>query len=234
MFPAVFSPGEPGYTPTTGDYLMVVDANVGFNKASAVVERKLNYQITLDKDGSGQAQAQLVYQHQTQYHLENCSKELRYDPVYEQNMARCYWNYLSLIVPAKAHLISGPQEIVEGQYLLRGQPTTGEIDVVSLSSDKVSWGQLFLLAPEERITLDFVYMLPPNTARFVGDHWEYDLYLQKQPGTLDPPAEVVITLPAGGRVLNSQPVPSSQQQEIVTYQLDLKTDQEIKLSFSLP
>ncbi|HSH13413.1 MAG TPA: DUF4012 domain-containing protein, partial [Desulfurivibrionaceae bacterium] len=32
---------------TGGDYLMVVEANLGFNKASALVERQLNYQVDL-------------------------------------------------------------------------------------------------------------------------------------------------------------------------------------------
>ncbi|MBI1881178.1 MAG: DUF4012 domain-containing protein, partial [Chloroflexi bacterium] len=220
--------------PTEGDYLMVVDANVGFNKANPLVERHLNYQVTLAEDGSAQAHANLVYQHHARKHVERCRQEISYDPVYEQNMERCYWNYLRLIVPAEAQLSSGPKVIVDGQSLLRGQPTTGETDISSPGSDKLSWGQLFLLAPQESISLDYVYTLPPGTAHPVEDHWEYNLYVQKQPGTLASIVEVVITLPERSQLLKSQPQPLGQQERFITYVVNLKTDQEIKLSYNLP
>lgn len=221
-------------SPVYSDYLMVVDANLGFNKASVVVERQLSYQVELAEDGSAQAQVNLEYHHPAKKRAEDCWQEPRYDPVYEQNMARCYWNYPRLIVPRGAQLISGPSIVVEGKYLLRGQPTTGEIDVAPVGSDKISWGQLFLLAPQESITLDYVYRLPSDTAHFVQDHWEYSLYLQKQPGTLAPPVEVTITLPEGAQLLDSQPLPSSQEERVMTYQLSLKTDQEINISYIIP
>jgi hypothetical protein len=220
--------------PTEGDYLMVVDANVGFNKASPLVERRLSYQITLAQDGSAQAHANLVYQHLARKHLERCRQEISYDPVYEQNMERCFWNYMRLIVPAGAQLVSGPRVIVDGRSLLRGQPTTGEIDVASPTADKLSWGQLFLLAPKESISLDYVYTLPPGMAHSVENHWAYNLYLQKQPGTLAATVEVVVTLPEGAQLLDSQPKPLSQQERVITYLVNLKTDREIKLSYYLP
>jgi hypothetical protein len=220
--------------PTQGDYLMAVDANLGFNKASVLIERYLSYQVALAKDGSAQAEVNLLYQHSAQTQREACSQKPRYDPVYEQNMERCYWNYVQLIVPAGAQLISGPSTVVDGQYLLRGQPTTGEVDVVPVGIDKNSWGQLFLLAPQESIALDYVYTLPPDTTRFVSDHQEYHLYLQKQPGTLAPPAEVTVTLPEGAQLLDTQPMPTSQQGAVFTYQVNLRTDQEIYISYTIP
>jgi hypothetical protein len=219
---------------TQGDYLMVADANLGFNKASALVERHLNYEITLAEDGSAQAHAHLVYQHHAQKPLERCRPEVRYNPVYEQNMERCYWNYLHLIVPTQAQLISGPKIVVEGQYLLRGQPTTGEIEVVPLDLDKTSWGQLFVLAPQKSISLDYHYTLPVGTVHSVEAHWEYSLYLQKQPGTLEPTVEVRVILPEQARLLKSQPQPLSQQARVIAYYISLKTDQQIEISYTLP
>lgn len=219
--------------PTPGDYLMVADANVGFNKASALVERHLSYQITLAQNGGGQAQAILTYHHQGQQRRSGCSKELRYNPMYVQNMERCYWNYHSLIVPAGAQRLSGPNEVVAGKYLLRGQSTGGNIQESSLPADKKSWSQLFLLAPQQHLNLTYEYTLPPNTARFVNDHWEYSLYLQKQPGTLEPAVSVEITLPANARLLSSQPAPATRQGPVVGYQLNLKTDREIRLFYTL-
>jgi hypothetical protein len=216
------------------DYLMVVDAHVGFNKASALVDRQVTYQIALAEDGSARAHATLVYENRAQKRRKTCLNKLRYDPVYEQNMARCYWNYLRVVVPAGADLVSGPQIVVGGEYLLRRRPTTGEVDVTPLDSDKVSWGQLFLLAPEDSLSLNYDYTLPAGTARRFGDQWTYSLYLQKQPGTMDPAVEVVVTLPDGAQLIESQPWPLDQQGRVSTYMVSLSTDQKIEIQYRLP
>lgn len=217
--------------PSRGDYLMVVDANLGFNKASALVERRLAYQVTLEGNGSAQAHANLTYRHGGQKRAEACRHEPRYDPTYEGNMERCYWNYLRLLVPAEAQLLTGPQNVVDGRYLLRGQSTTGEVDVAALSETKVSWGQLFLLSPGETIELDYYYALPPGTARKLESGWAYDLYLQKQPGTLAPAVDVVITLPPGMQLVKSAPEPHSRAGQAVKYSITMRTDQRIQLVY---
>ena len=219
--------------PTQGDYLMLVEANLGFNKASAIIERQMQHQVMLAADGSAEAQTSLFYHHPAPDQDQGCRPEPRYDPVYEQNMARCYWNYGRLLVPVAADLIRGPSQVVGGQYLLRGEPTTGEIDTVLLSAEKKSWGQLFLLPTGENLSLDYVYKLPPNTARPVGDSWQYSLYLQKQAGTLTLPTEVIIKLPAAAQFLSSQPTPLAAEKGKIIYQLDLRTDQIIDLIYRL-
>jgi hypothetical protein len=216
------------------DYLMVVEANVGFNKASAKVDRQLTYQVVLETDGSATARATMQYQHSAPKRVDHCSQEPRYNPVYELNMDRCYWNYQRLIVPAGARLISGPRHIVPGQYLLRGRPTNGEIEVAPVGSDKKSWGQLVLLAPQDDLSLDYHYRLPTGTATYAEDQWVYRLFLQKQAGTLSLPVEVTINLPEGASLLTSQPSPHSHLDSMVNYQLDLQTDLAISLSYSSP
>lgn len=220
--------------PAAGDYVMVADANLGFNKANALVERQLRYQVSLAVDGSAQARARLVYHHLAPRRASDCAINIRYDPLYEQNTIRCYWDYPRLIVPAGAQLISGPHISVDGRYLLRGRSTRGDIDAAPIGTDKLSWGQLFLLAPQDSITLDYVYTLPQATATFEHDRWEYRLYLQKQPGTMAPATEVTISLPDAARLLDSRPVLTSPRNGAITFQFDLSTDREIRLSYTLP
>jgi hypothetical protein len=216
------------------DYLMVVDANLGFNKASAIVERRLRYRLALDEAGGAQAHANLMYHHPAAGGDETCSQQPRYDPTYEQNMERCYWNYLRLIVPAGVRLERGPSVVVNGQNLLRQQPTTGKLDIELLAPNKQSWGQLFLLPPQEIISLDYIYSLPPGTARQVDNQWHYNLYLQKQPGLDSSAVEVTVSLPAGAQLVESQPLPASQVAESLTFLLDLKMDMTIDLFYTLP
>jgi hypothetical protein len=204
---------------------------VGFNKASALVERQLTYRVDLAQDGGAWAEVELVYRHPAPRHLAECSAELRYDPVYEQNMERCYWNYVRLVAPAGAQLSRGPNLVVDGRYLPRGQSTTGELSRELPGADKVSWGQLLLLAPQETITLTYGYALPAGTAQQVGAQWTYNLYLQKQPGTLAPAAEVVVTLPAGARFIDSQPPPTGRKGTVLTYLTNLRQDQAINILY---
>jgi hypothetical protein len=149
-------------------------------------------------------------------------------------MDRCYWNYIRLIVPEEAELLSSPSIIVGGQHLLRGEPSTGLVDIMPVGLDKISWGHLFLLPPGETYAFDHDYLLPANTARPVGDNWEYRLHLQKQPGILKPSAEISITLPPGAQLLKSEPPPFSQHEGKVTYLLNLEIDQTLEILYSLP
>jgi hypothetical protein len=118
--------------------------------------------------------------------------------------------------------------------LLRGRPTNGEIEVAPVGSDKKSWGQLVLLAPQDDLSLDYHYRLPTGTATYAEDQWVYRLFLQKQAGTLSLPVEVTINLPEGASLLTSQPSPHSHLDSMVNYQLDLQTDLVISLSYSSP
>jgi hypothetical protein len=217
--------------PVEGDYLLAVDANLGFNKASALVERRLTYQVRLAEEGGAQAHATLLYQHRGRKQGTACRHEPRYDPVYVQNMERCYWDYLRLVVPGDAQLVSGPEIVVDGRYLQGGRSTTGEIDIASPDADKVSWGQLSLLPAGESLVLDYVYTLPPGTARRLDDGWVYNLFLQKQPGTPGQVTEVVVTLPHGAQLLSSSPDPHSHQGGVVTYVLSTATDRRIQIVY---
>lgn len=214
------------------DYLMAVSANVGFNKASAAVEQQIDYVVTLDKSGQAQAEATLRFHHRAPEVAQPCAIELRYDPVYEQNMVRCYWNYLRLLVPAQARLKQGPEFEIAGQYLLDGQATTGQIDTAPLAT-KMSWGQLFLLAPDEKLEATYVYDLPPGLVKERDGEWHYRLELQKQPGTTDTPVTVTVVLPDGATLTGSQPQPTSTDGAVITFQVSLTRDRTISLTYTL-
>ncbi|MDX1523150.1 MAG: hypothetical protein R3264_16100, partial [Anaerolineae bacterium] len=214
-----------------GDFLMVVDANLGFNKASALVERKVAHTVRLALDGSAEVDTRLTYTHTAPAQTRPCSQTSRYDPVYEQNMVRCYWNYGQLLVPTTAKLVQGPHQVVEGQYLLRAEPTSGQIDEAVQPGHKMSWGQLFLLPPAEQVTLDYRYSLPAGTAQLNSDTWSYNLYLQKQPGTLTTEVEVMIFLPPGTQLEHSYPAPTTEQDGKLTFDFSLQTDKHLSVTY---
>ncbi len=217
-----------------GDLLTVIDANVGFNKASAMVGRQTDYQVSLSEDGSATAYASLIYRHPSQKVVTACQIMPRYDPVYADMMDRCYWNYVRLLVPAGAVLRSAPHHVVPAAALWRGQATTGQVDVEELPAGYTARGQLLLLAPGETAALDFTYELPIGTAaRQANGTWLYRLRLPKQPGTHRLSWEVVVHLPEGARLLNSTPEGLLEGETSLTYHLPQATDQQITVRYRL-
>jgi hypothetical protein len=217
-----------------GDLLAVIDANVGFTKASAVVERQAEYQVSLGLDGSAAAYVSLVYHHPSQKPVAACQITPRYDPVYTDMMDRCYWDYVRLVVPKEATLRAAPHIIVPAAAMLRGAATTGQVDAGELPTGALAWGQLFLLAPGETAALDFAYELPAGTAAHQADGgWLYRLRLPKQPGTDRRSWQVTVRLPEGARLLGSTPAATVQEGAALVYRLSQDTDQEIIVQYRL-
>ncbi|MFH1086872.1 MAG: DUF4012 domain-containing protein, partial [Chloroflexota bacterium] len=221
---------------SAGDYLMVVDANVGFNKASAATSKRIDYHVTLDAEGGGRAQAAVETRHNGTPAEWPCRPEVRYDPAYAQHIERCLWNYARLYVPRGAVLEAGPRVVVPAEAMLSGEPTTGAVEVELAEGDRTFFGQLFLLPPGETIVMEYDYRLPVGLAQPLDSpgKWRYDLVLQKQPGAGATAVSVLVSLPEGGSVLTSWPRPA----EGVTggdiaYRFDLSEDHQVSLTYEI-
>ena len=213
------------------DYLMAIEANVGFNKASPMIARALDYRVDLARDGSAQTVATVVYRHRSDKAIDRCDPSPRYDPVYADMMDRCYWNYLRLLVPASAELQSAPQTVVPGEWLTRGRPSRAAVDVEVLGGARQSWGQLILLKPGEQVALEFRYRLPRATLPGNDGVSRYDLALQKQPGLKSLPTSLTVTLPEGAALVHALPKPASTNARHLEFRFDLVTDQHVSVEF---
>src|SRR5690606_23963498 len=89
--------------PGTGDYLMVVDSNVGFNKTNAVVQSNFAYDVDLTNPEF--PEASLVVTHQNQASDQVPCRPYPYiagsgisDDLLQRQypIDRCYWNYLRI------------------------------------------------------------------------------------------------------------------------------------------
>ncbi|MGQ9502591.1 MAG: DUF4012 domain-containing protein [Anaerolineae bacterium] len=220
--------------PWEGDYLMVVDANVGFNKASALVTKRIEHTVTLDTFGGAEAQVSLTYRHSGDTQSE-CRPEIRYDPVYAQMMQRCLWNYMRLYLPIEATLVSMPQLIVPAEAVLSKEATNGEVDIEPAEGGKQSLGLLFVLPPRESTTLEYHYRLSDGLAaqRVAEDTWRYALLIQKQPGSEGTVVQISVQLPPSGRVVHSVPAPQMLNGDQLVYQTELQRDWRLLLTYAL-
>jgi hypothetical protein len=87
-----------------GDYLFVVDTNVGYNKVDPKVERKLDYQVVVGGDGRARGQVTVSYANKSSVKVDRCLQEAKYQSSYDQMMEGCYWDYLRLYVPEGSHI----------------------------------------------------------------------------------------------------------------------------------
>ncbi|MGQ9468049.1 MAG: DUF4012 domain-containing protein [Anaerolineae bacterium] len=212
------------------DFLLVVDANVGYNKASAKVQQAITYEVDLGRNPP-RATLTLVYTH-TVPTGSPCVPESRYDPVYEQMMARCYWDYLRVYIPQGSRLLDATRIPVPKEALWSGEAESGEVTVLPADEGPFTTLEvLLLLLPGAVQTRSFTWALPESVVRRQGDEAVYALRVQKQPGTVDRPLTVRIRLDEGDTLLPADPPPSASEGTSVVFQARLDRDREFTVRF---
>jgi hypothetical protein len=225
---------EPGWDgalrPGTGDFLMVVDANVGYNKASAKVQEAITYEVDLSRRPP-RATLTLVYTHTATGNYP-CVPEVRYDPVYEQMMDRCLWDYLRVYVPQGSRLLDATRIPVPGEALWSGQPESGEVTVRPAEEGPfLSLETLLLLPPGTVQTRSFIWESPESVITWEGNEGTYTLRLQKQPGTVGHPLRLRIRLPEGAVLVAADPPLSAVEGAVLIYETRLDRDRGFFLHF---
>ncbi len=195
-----------------GDYLLVVDSNVGFNKVNPNVEQTIDYRAAVGEDGTATVQLTLTYRHRVQRPMPACVHESRYGDRYADLLERCYWDWLRLYLPPGSELLQlgGADEPVEVYQ-------EGEHTVIATS---------FLLETGQARQIQVIYRprLPAVSDRYV-------VLIQKQPGTEALPLRVSIIPPNG-----AQPAAGSSPGLVWVeghgvWQGDLAQDREIVLTW---
>ncbi len=87
----------------SGDYLMVVDTNVGFNKVNAVIESAIHYQVELNEDKPITATLTVTHTNSS-VGTNECGHRAHYGSDYADIVNRCYWNYLRIYIPLGSEL----------------------------------------------------------------------------------------------------------------------------------
>ncbi|MCS7287071.1 MAG: DUF4012 domain-containing protein [Anaerolineae bacterium] len=216
--------------PGVGDFLMVVDANVGYNKANAKVQESIRYEVDFGHQPP-RATLTLIYTH-TAPTGTPCVPESRYDPVYELMMDRCLWSYLRIYIPQGSKLIDATRIPVPGEAIWSGEPESGEITVKPAEEALLlSLAVLVLLPPGTSQTRSFTWELPEKVITWRGDEGAYTLRIQKQPGTVGHSLQVRIHLGDSFTLLAADPSPSAIEDSTLVFETRLDRDREFKLRF---
>lgn len=180
---------------TTGDYLLVVDANMAALKSDPGVKRQIAYDVSLNGE-SAIANLKITYTNEGTITW----KSTRY-----RSFTRVY-------VPLGSQLTNS-SGFVTNDKLQNGAPTDAE---TSTELDKTVFSGFIAVEPKESATIEISYTLPKETYQTIKSK-EYSLDIQKQPGTASYP--FTVNFNGGYRPKDVLPldIESSIQQDSVLY-----------------
>jgi hypothetical protein len=210
----VTSLGLDGSIPASaGDYLQVVDSNVGFNKVNPNIDQSIDYSVIVDDSGKALAQLHLTYRHKVDSPMPACVHQSYYGQGYRDLMERCYWDYVRIYVPGGSQVlgVEGADEPVE----------------VYDEAGKTVIATSFLLENGQTRTLQIRYR--PNLAAPAEDG--YLLMVQKQGGSVAPALRVRISPPEGRSITAGSPDDLVATDAGVAWQGHLTHDRTFRLSW---
>jgi hypothetical protein len=212
--------------PTDHDFLAVVDSNVGYNKANANVERSLEYQISLDVEGGGQASLTVTYEHQAAGSDSPCrATEYSELPSYQELTDQCYWNYLRIYAPAESRLLEASQHPIPVEARVYNDIAIYLPQSISEQAGFTTFTN-YLLAPSgEAVTSHYRYQLPAFIVHREGHEHRYQLMVRKQAGSRPQPVVVTVMLPPDMEFISA--VPEATAVNDTTVQLSLTLDKDL-------
>jgi hypothetical protein len=221
--------------PDTGDFLLVVDTNMGFNKVNAVVERSLKYRVVLGNQGVGTAELSIEYGIPENTGQEACVHGgNRYEQIsgYRELIEDCYWNYSRIYTPIGSELRSASEHPLSGDFLLSGKVWDGQsrrVDELGVSA--AIYENFILLSPGEKKINTLNYDLPVVANILPDDSNRYTLLVRKQAGTGDDLLEVIVVLPEGAEFISSDPDPSTVRGQEIIFRTTLTTDLMVDIHY---
>ncbi|MFZ5919770.1 MAG: DUF4012 domain-containing protein [Chloroflexota bacterium] len=223
--------------PGEGDFLMVVDFNVGFNKTNALVETGLAYDVDLSNPLAPVGRLAVTHKNRStdkiaclQWRSETLSGQENYP------MDRCYWDYMRVYTPLGARLIQATPQAIPAGWTLLNRPIPPQVDLLGEEIEgSQAFGTLKVVPGGQAVTTGFEFALPARILKLQPDTGRvfYRLKIQKQPGTLAVPVSLSLLLPDGSPVITVPPG-ATVEGRTIKISADLRGDLEFEIVFALP
>jgi hypothetical protein len=226
--------------PGSGDFIMVVDSNVGFNKANAMVETKLVYSADLT-DLRNPVSSLVIFHTNNSTSTATCSKfdsgDMLSSPFYA--MDRCYWDYLRVYVPKGARLAGATPHFIPAVGSFFGKDVPARVDTLDMEYEEIDnltgFGTLLAVPGKDTLSTSFKFLLPSSVVAWPADNMPktYSLRIEKQPGSRPAAVTIRVHLPNNARI-NSLPAGASVQGSDILIETTLITDIKIQITFNTP
>jgi hypothetical protein len=219
-----------------GDYLRVVDANVGFNKTSAFVDTSIAYDVDLTDLTRPLGHLTIIHRNHSSSNVECIqwgARRAEGEDDYPVNA--CYWNYMRIYKPAGTQLLDAAPQVIPDEWMILDRGVDGQVDVLEEEVKGLqAFGTLMVIPGSDSIVTEFQFGLPkwilvstPDT-----DQVSYHLKIDKQPGTIAIPLTLRIHVP-NGSVIESVPQGAIVEGNNLLFETDLSMDIALEIVFSV-
>jgi len=218
----------------TGDFLMAVDSNVGYDKTNAVLKEKLSYDVDLSDLKNPKSSLAVFHQNQASPDA-ICTPTVpdAASPEYWYLTDRCYHNYLRIYVPAGTGLMNATPHFITAEWMPLGQAIPARVDTLN---EKIvglqAYGTLLVVPGGKTLSTSFQFSLAPGVVTGRESTKTYTLKIQKQPGTLAIPITVRIHLPDTAKITSLSKEANANGKDILI-ETTLETDLIVEVVFSL-
>ncbi len=217
-----------------GDFLMVVDSNIGFNKTNAVIQTRLAYDVDLRDLTKPVSNLTVFHQNNSDSKVPCIQRHgITLEGQDSYPVDRCYWDYMRVYTAAGTSLQEATPQAIPADWMIRRQAVPAQVDILDEEIDGVQgFGVLKVVPGGQSVATNFEFILPVHLVKTQTDSRKlvYSLRIQKQPGTLAVPATIRIHIPNNAIIL-SVPSGSIVQGSNILIKTNLKEDCEIEIVF---
>lgn len=219
-----------------GDFLMVVDSNIGFNKTNAVVGSALSYDVDLRDLENPLSSLTVIHQNNALGgRVCNHWDKQRLDGEQDYPINDCYWNYMRVYVPSATKLLQATPQNIPDRWMILNHGVHAPVDVLDEGIEGLqAFGTLMILPGGKSQTTRFQFSLPGDvlTVSADGTQINYSLHIKKQPGTLAIPIVIGIQFPNGATLESAVPGAVVEGSQLLL-KTELRTDLDLLVRFAL-
>ncbi len=218
--------------PDGGDFVYVVDSNIGFNKTNAVVSEQLTYDVDLSEPARPTSLLSVIQSNHAspdvpciQWGEGIITSELWYP------IDRCYWDYLRVYQTSRASLVEATPHSIPADWTILGQAVQPQVDDLDDGIFGVQgYGTLVVIPGGQSLATSFKFALPAGILAKEPDSDQaiYRLKIQKQPGTQATPVTVRIHLPQNAEMVSIPPGAFVQENNVMV-RAELNTDLDLEV-----
>ena len=217
-----------------GDYLFIIDSNVGWSKSDRNIQRETYYHIDLSKTPP-RANLKLKYFNHSGSGSVSCNPQwVNRGTNYNQLKNACYWNYWRVYTPNNINVLSHTKLPIKDYSVASqvGFESAGNdsFKIESLYGQTVISGLSDTEAGESE-SINLVYDLPKEILRIKENTIKYSLLIQKQSGVRKRSSEITIVLPENYRIISSNQNYSITDENLIIIKLQITEDTLIDLVF---
>jgi hypothetical protein len=214
---------------TEGDYLMIVDTNMGYNKVSGRVSRQVNYTVTLGE--TPQAQLEIIHRNENTTNVPCTQYDISYGrpntPTYADRMTGCYWNYLRFFAPRGLAMQDYDFPQLPADWFPFTQVSERPIITAYQEASFDGIGAMTIVPTNDSVTARFDYQLPAS----IGQDGRYTLLVQRQAGTHDTQLQIQVRLPANRQIISTLPNSIATNSQEILYNVALSGDVWIEVEY---